>query len=75
MLILGLENEREERTAMGLSVVQKLIESHLLKGEMTPGGESGLRIDQTLTQDATGTPVMLEFERLGIARVRTELSA
>jgi aconitate hydratase len=42
---------------------------------MTPGSEIGLRIDQTLTQDATRTLVMLEFERLGIARVRTELSA
>jgi hypothetical protein len=53
ILIPGLENEREEH-GDGLSVAQKLIESHLVEGEMTPGGEIGLRIDQTLTQDATG---------------------
>jgi hypothetical protein len=62
-------------TAMGLSVARKLIETTGVEGEMTPGSEIGLRIDQTLTQDATRTLVMLEFERLGIARVRTELSA
>jgi aconitate hydratase len=43
------------------NVAQKLISSHLLSGEMTPGTEIGLRIDQTLTQDATGTLVMLEL--------------
>jgi aconitate hydratase len=63
------------RWAMGRSVAHKLIEAHLLGGEMTPGREIALRIDQTLTQDATGTVVMLEFERLGLDRVRTELSA
>ena len=57
------------------NVTQKLIESHLVEGRMTPGEEIGLKIDQTLTQDATGTLVMLEFEALGIPRVRTELSA
>ncbi len=60
---------------MGLNVAQKLIRSHLLEGEMTPGSEIGLRIDQTLTQDATGTLVMLEFEAMGLPRVKTELSA
>ena len=60
---------------MGRGVAHKLIEAHLLDGEMTPGREIALRIDQTLTQDATGTMVMLEFERLGLDRVRTELSA
>ncbi len=60
--------------AAGLSVARKLIEAHLLDGEMTPGSEIALRIDQTLTQDATGTMVMLEFEQLGLDRVRTELS-
>jgi aconitate hydratase len=60
---------------MSLTVAQKLIQSHLLKGEMTPGEEIGLRIDQTLTQDATGTLVMLELEAMGLDRVRTELSA
>src|ERR671915_905214 len=58
-----------------LNVAQKLIESHLVAGEMTPGEEVGLRIDQTLTQDATGTLVMLELEAMSLDRVRTELSA
>jgi aconitate hydratase len=60
---------------MGKSVTQKLIESHLVEGRMMPGEEIGLKIDQTLTQDATGTMVMLEFEAVGMPRVRTELSA
>ncbi len=60
---------------MGKNVTQKLIDSHLIEGRMQPGKEIGLKIDQTLTQDASGTLVMLEFEALGISRVRTELSA
>ncbi len=60
---------------MPKNVSQKLIESHLIEGKMTPGEEIGLKIDQTLTQDATGTLVMLEFEAMHIDRVRTELSA
>ncbi len=60
---------------MPSSVTHKLISSHLVEGEMTPGTEIGLRIDQTLTQDATGTMVMLELEAMGIDRVATELSA
>jgi aconitate hydratase len=60
---------------MGSSVAGKLIASHLLDGEMTPGEEIALRIDQTLAQDATGTLVMLEFEALGLPEARTELSA
>jgi homoaconitase/3-isopropylmalate dehydratase large subunit len=60
---------------MGRGIARKLIASHLLEDELTPGGEIGLRIDQTLTQDATGTMVMLEFEQLGVPRVRTEISA
>jgi aconitate hydratase len=60
---------------MGCSVAQQLIAAHLLEGEMTPGEEIGLRIDQTLTQDSTGTMVMLELEALGVERVQTELSA
>ncbi len=59
---------------MAYNVAQKLIASHLLSGEMTPGTEIGLRIDQTLTQDATGTLVMLELEALGLDRARTEVS-
>ena len=59
---------------MAYNVAQKLISSHLLSGEMTPGTEIGLCIDQTLTQDATGTLVMLELEALGLDRARTEVS-
>ena len=59
---------------MGLTIAQKIIKSHLLGGEMTPGSEIALRIDQTLTQDATGTMAYLEFEAMGIDRVKTERS-
>lgn len=57
------------------NVAQKLIASHLLSGSMTPGEEIGLKVDQTLTQDATGTMVMLELDAMGIHRVKTEISA
>jgi len=60
---------------MAKNVTQKLIEPHLVSGRMAPGEEIGLKIDQTLTQDATGTLVMLEFEAMGIPRVKTRLSA
>lgn len=59
---------------MGLTIAQKIIKAHLLEGEMKAGSEIALRIDQTLTQDATGTMAYLEFEAIGIPRVRTELS-
>lgn len=59
---------------MGYTIGQKLIKSHLVSGEMIPGTEVGIRIDQTLTQDATGTMAYLEFEAMGVERVRTELS-
>ena len=59
---------------MNYTIAQKIIKNHLLSGEMTVGSEIGLRIDQTLTQDATGTMAYLEFEAMGIERVRTELS-
>ena len=59
---------------MAKNVSQKLIASHLLSGNMVPGEEIGLKIDQTLTQDATGTMVMLELEAMGIQRVKTEAS-
>jgi predicted aconitate hydratase len=59
---------------MGLNVAQKLIKAHLVDGELTPGSEIGLRVDQTLTQDATGTMVMLELEALGLDRARTQVS-
>jgi aconitate hydratase len=59
---------------MGKNVAEKLIENHLVEGQMVIGEEIGLRIDQTLTQDATGTMVMLELEAMGLPRVRTEVS-
>lgn len=60
---------------MSQNVTQKLIASHLVEGDAVPGREIGLSIDQTLTQDATGTLVMLELEAMGLGRVKTELSA
>ncbi|QGY39893.1 aconitate hydratase [Pseudodesulfovibrio cashew] len=59
---------------MGKSITHKIIEKHLVSGEMVPGKEVGLRIDQTLTQDATGTMAWLQFEAIGIGEVRTDLS-
>ena len=59
---------------MGYSIVQKIIKNHLLSGEMKVGEEIGLRIDQTLTQDATGTMAYLQLEAMEIDRVKTELS-
>ena len=59
---------------MGYTLAQKIIKSHLVSGEMTVGSEISLKIDQTLTQDATGTMAYLEFEAMGIPRVHTEKS-
>ena len=59
---------------MGYTIAQKIIKNHLVCGEMKVGEEIGLRIDQTLTQDATGTMAYLQFEAMGIERVKTELS-
>jgi len=59
---------------MGRTVTEKILEAHLVEGTMKKGEEIGLRIDQTLTQDATGTMAYLEFEAIGIPRVQTELS-
>ena len=60
---------------MGRNLAQKLIAAHLAEGDLQPGREIGLEIDQTLTQDATGTMVMLELEAMGLDRAHTELSA
>ncbi len=59
---------------MGLTIAQKIIKKHLISGEMVPGKDIALKIDQTLTQDATGTMAYLEFETMGIPRIKTELS-
>ena len=59
---------------MGLTIAQKIIKAHLVSGEMVPGEQIAVKIDQTLTQDATGTMAYLEFETMGVPRVRTEKS-
>ena len=59
---------------MGRTIAQKILEAHLLSGEMQAGADIGLKIDQTLTQDATGTMAYLEFEAMGVPRVKTEKS-
>ena len=59
---------------MGYTIAEKIIKAHLVSGDMTPGSEIGLRIDQTLTQDATGTMAYLQLEAMEIDRVKTELS-
>jgi homoaconitase/3-isopropylmalate dehydratase large subunit len=69
------EIAQHRRRVVARNITQKLIASHLVEGEMVPGGEIGIRVDQTLTQDATGTMVMLELEAMGLDRVRTGISA
>jgi len=59
---------------MARNLTYRILKSHLLEGELTPGSEIGIRIDQTLTQDATGTLACLQFEALGLPRVQTKLS-
>ena len=59
---------------MSMTIAQKIIAAHKLSGDMTPGSEIGLKIDQTLTQDATGTMAYLALENIGIPRVKTEKS-
>lgn len=59
---------------MGLTLTEKILKSHLMDGEFVKGNEIGIRIDQTLTQDATGTMAYLEFEAIGVPRVKTERS-
>ena len=59
---------------MGLTLTEKILRAHLVDGEYVKGQEIGIRIDQTLTQDATGTMAYLEFEAIGVPRVKTERS-
>lgn len=59
---------------MGLTLTEKILSAHLVEGEMIKGSEIGIKIDQTLTQDATGTMAYLEFEAMGVPRVKTERS-
>ncbi len=64
----------ENNKTKGLTLTEKIIKNHIVDGEMIKGTEIGLRIDQTLTQDATGTMAYLEFEAMGVPRVKTERS-
>jgi len=58
---------------MGMNLAEKIISAHLVKGKMEPGEDIAVKIDQTLTQDATGTMSYLQFEALGLKKVKTEL--
>ena len=59
---------------MGLTLTEKILKAHVVDGDFVKGNEIGIKIDQTLTQDATGTMAYLEFEAMGIPRVQTERS-
>ncbi len=59
---------------MGKNLVEKILAQHLISGNLVPGEEIGIRIDQTLTQDATGTMAYLQFEAMNVPKVKTELS-
>ena len=59
---------------MGKNLIQKIFETHLVSGRLEPGEDIAIAIDQTLTQDATGTMTYLQFEALGIPRVKTKFS-
>ena len=71
ILSVGL---RKDLIIMGLTLTEKILKAHIVDGEMVKGQEIGIRIDQTLTQDATGTMAYLEFEAMGVPRVKTERS-
>ena len=59
---------------MAMNLTQKILSAHLLSGELIPGSEISIRIDQTLTQDSTGTMAYLQFEAMGVKRVKTKKS-
>src|ERR1700693_4725851 len=64
----------EGASHMGKNLVYKILEAHLVEGKLAPGNEISIKIDQTLTQDATGTMAYLQFEAMGLKQVKTELS-
>ena len=70
----GLKNLKKGTIHMGMTLTEKILSKHLVEGEMIKGTEIGIKIDQTLTQDATGTMAYLEFEAMGVPRVKTEKS-
>ncbi|HAR44914.1 MAG TPA: aconitate hydratase, partial [Nitrospiraceae bacterium] len=59
---------------MGKNLVEKILKAHLVEGTLEPGNEIAIRIDQTLTQDATGTMAYLQFEAMGLKEIKTDLS-
>jgi len=69
-----IPEQNKKRKKMGLTVTEKIINSHIAEGKPERGSEVGIRIDQTLTQDATGTMAYLQFESMGVPKVKTELS-
>ena len=68
------DKNKERFDIMGMTIAEKILKAHLVDGEMVKGEEIGLRIDQTLTQDATGTMAYLQFEAMGVDQVKTERS-
>src|SRR5262249_9389913 len=67
-------NARSTRKKMGQSLTHKILQAHLVTGELVPGTEISIRVDQTLTQDATGTMAYLQFEAMGVPPVKTKCS-
>ena len=73
-MVEGIKKCLQEKSSMGKSVTQKILENHIVEGKFEPGTEIAIRIDQTLTQDATGTMAYLQFEAMDKSKVETELS-
>ena len=69
-----IEAQKEREMIMGMTIAEKILKNHIVDGEMVKGSEIGVKIDQTLTQDATGTMAYLEFEAMGVDQVKTERS-
>jgi aconitate hydratase len=72
--VAGIQSYEGASKSMGKNLVYKILEAHLVEGRLEPGSEIAIRIDQTLTQDATGTMAYLQFEAMDVPRVKTELS-
>jgi len=73
-MLISKTNLSKDEIFMGKSLTRKILEDHLVVGEYVPGKEIGIKIDQTLTQDATGTMAYLQFEAMDLKQVKTELS-
>ena len=70
----GRKHRESVRRTKSMNVTQKILSAHLISGELKPGSEIAIRIDQTLTQDSTGTMAYLQFEAMDVKRVKTERS-